>query len=246
MTDEAASSTAGWYPDPIGRFELRFHNGRDWTADVASAGQRYVDPAGILPNPAGGTSGPGSGSSGMATASMVLGIIAVSIAWMPFIVVLGVVIAVIALVFGVVAHRRAAHTSVGRSRAVAGLVLGACALLASMIGLALTVIVLDVYNAYVDPADHEARVTECTMVGSRAMVTGEITNLDDATADFTIAIDVSQAAGSRNAVELHGTIKNVAPGATETFELQRQVPFDDVVCTLVRVRGPLPFGVDLD
>lgn len=242
MTDEAATSTAGWYPDPIGRFELRFHNGREWTADVSTAGQRYVDPAGIAPDRA----PPPEGGNGLATASMVLGIVAVSIAWMPFLVVAGVITAILALVFGVVAHRRAAHTSVGRSRAIAGLVLGACALVASMIGLALTVIALDVYDDFVNPAEHEARITECVLSGSRVVVTGEIDNRDQATASFTIAVEVHPASGSRNAAELHGTVTDVAAGATETFELQRQVPFDDVECSITQVRGPLPFGIDLD
>ena len=34
----------GWYNDPAGRFEYRYHNGAVWTSDVASHGQRYVDP----------------------------------------------------------------------------------------------------------------------------------------------------------------------------------------------------------
>ena len=39
----------GWYPDPSGRFEFRFHNGSLWTADVSTNGQRYVDPLGAAP-----------------------------------------------------------------------------------------------------------------------------------------------------------------------------------------------------
>ncbi len=41
--------------------------------------------------------------NGLALASMILGIVAVSIAWMPFIVVVGAVCALLALVFGVIA-----------------------------------------------------------------------------------------------------------------------------------------------
>ncbi|MFZ1490192.1 MAG: DUF2510 domain-containing protein, partial [Ilumatobacteraceae bacterium] len=36
-----------WHPDPLRRCELRYHNGRAWTADVAAEGKRYVDPLGI-------------------------------------------------------------------------------------------------------------------------------------------------------------------------------------------------------
>ena len=28
----------GWYPDPMQRFEFRFHNGTVWTADVSTNG----------------------------------------------------------------------------------------------------------------------------------------------------------------------------------------------------------------
>jgi hypothetical protein len=98
----------GWYADPLGRFELRYYNGAAWTADVSSDGDRFVDPLGIEL----GTScrhsrrwaSRRSAPNGPATAAMVLGIIAVAIAWLPFIVVLGVIAAVLALVFGAVGN----------------------------------------------------------------------------------------------------------------------------------------------
>lgn len=241
MTEEAGTSRAGWYPDPIGRFELRFHNGRDWTADVSTGGQRYVDPAGVGP---GRVSSPGE--NGLATASMVLGIVAVSTAWLPFVVVLGVATAIVALVVGVIAHRRAARTGAGRSRAVAGLVLGACALVASMIGLALTVVALDAYDDYANPAAHEIRITGCELRGSRVVVTGEIENLDEETADFTFTVDLRPTDGGRGGARLRSSVHNVEAGAVETFELQRQVDLDEVECSIGQVRGPLPFGIDID
>lgn len=33
----------GWYPDPFGRYEQRFHDGRRWTEHVAVGGQQSVD-----------------------------------------------------------------------------------------------------------------------------------------------------------------------------------------------------------
>ena len=59
---------SGWYPDPAGRFELRFHNGEVWTADVASGGRRFVDHQPIDRPPTAG--------NGLAVASMVCGITA--------------------------------------------------------------------------------------------------------------------------------------------------------------------------
>jgi len=35
---------AGWYPDPSGRFELRYWDGSRWTEHVSRAGQQYTDP----------------------------------------------------------------------------------------------------------------------------------------------------------------------------------------------------------
>ena len=39
-------ATPNWYPDPTGRFEYRFYNGQQWTADVSVNGHRSVDPFG--------------------------------------------------------------------------------------------------------------------------------------------------------------------------------------------------------
>lgn len=41
---------AGWYPDPLGRFDHRWYDGTRWTADVSLDGVRRVDPAGITPS----------------------------------------------------------------------------------------------------------------------------------------------------------------------------------------------------
>lgn len=41
----AASTTpAGWYPDPSGRFELRYWDGGAWTEHVSRQGQQFTDP----------------------------------------------------------------------------------------------------------------------------------------------------------------------------------------------------------
>lgn len=41
---EPTQSSAGWHPDPSGRYEFRYYNGERWTADVSVHGQRFVDP----------------------------------------------------------------------------------------------------------------------------------------------------------------------------------------------------------
>ena len=37
-------SMPGWWPDPFGRHEVRWWDGRAWTADVSDGGVRSVDP----------------------------------------------------------------------------------------------------------------------------------------------------------------------------------------------------------
>lgn len=44
------SSAANWYPDPSGRHELRYWDGRQWCDSVSDSGQRGSDP---LPEPTG-------------------------------------------------------------------------------------------------------------------------------------------------------------------------------------------------
>ena len=37
-------SPAGWYADPLGRHQLRYYDGRQWTEHVSSNGQTMIDP----------------------------------------------------------------------------------------------------------------------------------------------------------------------------------------------------------
>ena len=93
MTNDTGAA-AGWYADPTRRYDHRYYNGAAWTSDVSSAGQRFVDPLGIEPTP----SVPERPSNpGIATAAMVLGIVAISLSWVPFVVALGVIAAVLAI-----------------------------------------------------------------------------------------------------------------------------------------------------
>jgi hypothetical protein len=136
----------GWYADPLRRFELRYYNGATWTADVSTGGERFVDPLGIdvgqhsgQPVHSGATE---NAPTSFATASMVLGIVAVAIAWIPFVVVAGAIAAVLALVFGILAIRRSGPSGAGRSRAVVGVITGGSGLLAAALGTVLTFVVL--------------------------------------------------------------------------------------------------------
>ena len=249
----------GWYADPLRRFELRYYNGSSWTADVSTDGDRFVDPLGLeLPDRSSAgvstTNSPTNSAltdnspatNSPATAAMVLGIIAVAISWLPFIVVLGAVAAVLALAFGSVGVRRSTPSGVGRSRAIAGLVTGASALVLAALGAVLTFVVLDVYDAYLDPGPNETTITSCEIVGSRAIASGTLENLGTDTADFSVLVGFVRPDTDNPHRAGRVVLDDVEPGETTEFRVERQVDLDDVDCIVTEVTGPLPFGLSLD
>jgi hypothetical protein len=40
------AQTPGWFPDPYGRFQQRYHDGQRWTEHVADDGVQQTDPMG--------------------------------------------------------------------------------------------------------------------------------------------------------------------------------------------------------
>jgi Protein of unknown function (DUF2510) len=226
-----------WYPDPLGRFEFRFHNGAEWTSDVATGGVRYVDALGIAA-PLHQQTSPARRNK-MALAAMILGIVSVTIAWMPFVVVVGAVCALLAIVFGVIAVR---HVD-GRGFAIAGLVTGVVGAGLCVVGVLLSVAVFHEFDAYAFPAESRAGITSCEFDGARATATGEILNLDDEPADFTVTV-VFLRPGTDNAHRsAEAVVDDVAPGEVATFEVSREVRLEDVTCEIDGVAGPLPFGI---
>lgn len=240
----------GWYIDPLGRFELRYHNGAAWTADVSTRGERFVDPLGV---DVGRHSGQPARSgatehvpTSLATASMVLGIVAVAIAWIPFVAVIGAIAALLALVFGVLAIRRSGPSGAGRSRAVVGVITGGCGILAAALGAVLTVVVLDVYDSYLNPPPNETVITSCEVVGSRAIATGRLQNLGNDTSDFSVLVGFVRPGTDNPHRTTRVTLDDVEPRTSTVFDAERQVELDDVDCIVTEVTGPLPFGIALD
>lgn len=238
MTTAGDEVRPGWYPDPAGRFELRYHNGVAWTGDVAVAGQRYVDPAGALGGPP-----REQPRNGIATAALTCGVVSVSIGWLPVVFVGGAVLAVLAVVLGAVGVRRARTTGAGRRFAVTGLVTGALGAVASVGGGALTVLTYRAVERYEDPAAHTVAIDTCDVADGEAVVAGTLRNDSDGPADFTVSIEVRRA-GSRAAI---GTVRipltDVAPGETRRFEFGDEVRPASIECDLVEVTGPAPFGL---
>jgi hypothetical protein len=249
----------GWHPDPRARFELRYHNGRAWTADVSTGGERYVDPLGTRPappqstqsNPAAPPSAPATPGSknSIATASMVLGIVAICIGWMPFVVILGIIAAVLAIVLGVQGRKRAAASSdagegVGAGFALAGIITGTVALFVCVGGAVFSVSLVRAVDRFESPAEHEASITSCVLDGSELTASGTVTNTSDETSTFTVRVFFVRPGTDNSQREATVPVADVGPGETGEFEVSRQIGDLDLDCIIGAVRGPLPYGVD--
>lgn len=254
--------TPGWYADPLRRFELRWFNGAAWTADVANGEHRFVDPQGtavahpVVDHAGRPTASPAANTAAdtaqnpngnpVATAAMTLGIVAVAISWLPFVVVLGIIAALLAIVFGTIGMRRAGPAGHGRSRAVVGIATGAGAIVTASIGVALSIIVLDAYDDYREPGPNEVAITDCTLAGARATAKGTIENLGADTTDFSVLVGFVSVGSDNARRTARATVDDVAPGELRSFEVQRQVDLDAVDCIVIEVNGPRPFGLELD
>ena len=237
------SGPAGWYPDPHGRYEHRWFNGHEWTNDVATDGRRFVDTGGTPVAPA------GSGERPPGVASFVVALLGVVVAWMPFVVILGLGAAVAALVLGARAVRASRANGVAASGfAVAGLVLGTLALPLSGVGLWLSGVVWGEVQSFLEPGPLESAITECTLEGTVASATGAVTNLGSSTTGYTVTVRFLDRTTSL-ATTVVATRAEAAPGADAAFGatafIDGDVGADALQCEIVDVRGPFPFGVEV-
>jgi hypothetical protein len=228
----------GWYPDPFRRYDLRYHNGASWTADVSAAGQRHIDPLGVQAAPAGGPPplpGP-SRRNGIGIAAMVLGIIAAATAWLPFVFVGGAICGVLAFIFGMVARRR--RPTHGPSQAgTVGLVLGPIAIVLAVGGFVLTRVVLDV----VRPGKHEIVATSCLHVGDRQVFEGTIHNQSGRERSYSINVEFLRQ-GSRSVLDRASTdVLDVPEGGSAPFTVSVPYPGTDLDCRVDSVAGALDF-----
>jgi hypothetical protein len=240
---------SGWYPDPAARFELRYHNGVAWTADVSTDGDRFVDPLGAQP----GAAGPQHASqpkakNSAATASMVLGIIAIGLGWLPFIFALAAVLGILAIVLGLRARRRAKtpgpQFGVGSGMATAGLILGPIGLLACVGGLIFSIVMVGAIDRFENPAANNTAITSCERDGNDVTAKGELTNASDDTASFTVRVSFVRPGTDNQRRQANVIVSDVEPGQTRSFEAVRSVTLEEVDCIIGSVRGELPFGVD--
>ncbi len=250
--DHATQFAPGWYPDPLQRFELRYYNGSTWTADVSANGERFVDPSGLAPTPQASATAAGPGyhqhpptrPNPAATASMVLGIIAIGVGWIPFIVVLGVIGAILAVIFAIAGLRQSRPDGAGRDRAIAGLITGLVGMLICVGGVIFTVVFLRAFDDFQYPAPHESSIERCELSGSRLTAAGTVTNLSTDTASFSVRLYFVRP-GTDNA-RFQGLVRvdDVSPGESREFEYTQSVGELELDCIVGDVHGPLPFGLD--
>lgn len=230
------TAVPAWYPDPSGRHDHRWFNGSTWTADVADDGQRGYDPQ-LDPD----QRMPERPGRAAALTSLTLGVTSLTIAWMPFVVVLGVVAALSAIVLGIVAVGRSRQgRQAGRGLASAGIACGACALALSGVGMASSRQLLDDLRATRDPGAHTVGLIGCEVdTDGRARATGQITNRAESARSYAITVSFGDAV--RDFADRTVRVTALAPGETERFEAATSAggtPTDELSCSIERVSTP--------
>ncbi len=110
----------------------------------------------------------------------------------------------------------------------------------AIVGTWLGFLVVDAVARYDDPGAHEVVLTACGEVDGVTRADGTITNLDDDTRTYTIEVVFD---GDRSdTIE----VADVEPGDTAPFVVEQDLRFDDLDCRVSSVKGPRPFGLDLD
>lgn len=263
-TVRSVSGTPGWFPDPSGRFEHRYHNGLSWTADVSTDGRRYIDvvapggppapdanpgPAGHTFGPAGSAARPGGDRNGRAVAAMVCGIVSVAIGWVPFVAFAMIAVAVVAIALGAAGVARSRAVRAGRGFAVTGIATGIAGLAASVVGIVLSFAVLDAIERYENPAPHSVRLTGCTTAADGTITaTGTITNNGDSIATFAVLVVLAPSASRSDELSERTVVHDLGPGTSREFVARTRrrsaSAAGEPECRVDMVNGAIPFGLD--
>ena len=255
------ATPAGWFPDPLRRYDHRWYNGTSWTADVSIDGRRFVDPV-PLDTPSTPAFAPGWPPAGaapgvwvspatppsrtLAVLALISGLVAVTTGWMPIFFVFGAIAGVAAITLGIVARGRIrAGRARGSGMAVAGLVLGPIGLATCVIGVVLTGALLREVSEYTEPGPVDVEIVSCSAEGRSVRMTGTIENLDDETHDYSIVVEVLDDGDliERDSTEVTG----VAAGEVRDWERLVLTRGDTPAvpqCEIFAVNGPFPFGLD--
>jgi hypothetical protein len=245
----AGAYQPGWYPDPLHRYDHRWYNGSTWTSDVSVNGRRYVDPV----TPASSGSSPpaipgGRLPRGLAIFALICGLAAVATTWMPFVVIIGIVAATVAIGLAVTALRRISRgTADGKGMAITGLVCAVVAIALAPVGIILTQRTTREFVRFIEPAPHQVEVTSCKHNAGIASVAGTLRNDDDTIRSFVVFVDVIDTDDKSTLTSVFVTVSDVPAGTERTWEASSGAPGSQpVTCRISAVTGPFPFGLQLD
>jgi hypothetical protein len=182
--------------------------------------------------------------NGLAVAGFVLGLLAVLSGCVPFFFVVTLVLAALALVFGLVGRSRAARlpSRPHHGLAVAAIALGSVAVAMGVGGLVLTVAVFDEFEddlreflGPADPADYDIGSVRCVTDDGPAFASGTITNTSDEARTFSVTVRFETPGGVLAGIERTGPYF-VAPGASARWVVDSGETLDaGSTCTVSQV-----------
>jgi hypothetical protein len=163
---------------------------------------------------------------------------------MPVVVVLGLLAALLSIVFGIKGGRRAKEVGVGGGFAMTGIVTGTVGLLACVGGAMFTVSILRAVDEFENPATNQTVITSCARSADQIIARGSLTNTSASTSTFLVRVFFVRPGTDNAQRQANVVINDVAPGQIETFEARSNVGALDLECIVGAVRGPLPYGLD--
>ncbi|MFT3855141.1 MAG: DUF2510 domain-containing protein [Ilumatobacteraceae bacterium] len=236
---------SGWFPDPYGRFELRYFNGQRWTGDVSAGGRQLVDAEGtgawIPPEQ---RPRPPMRSRGVAIAAFVTAVCAATTGWMPLVFGASAIAAVVGFVLGIVGLRRArAQDGYGRDLAAWAVALSVAAVPICVAGFFFTRYVVEQVNRYDDPGQYALTHDECSLTSGTAVFAGTITNQERDTRSYEMTVTFST--GLIELSHRYVDVDDVGPGETVSWRTSDtvQTSATSISCDVIAVHGPPPFGV---
>jgi hypothetical protein len=255
---------SGWFADPLGRHEKRFHNGLVWTDRVVDGNRTTSDPIGnVSPRapfelgyaegaPSKRAARPPPTSNGPAAAALILGVIgSVAASLSPFGFFVGAACGLIALNFGLRGRRNSRRGAPANGFAIAGVVLGSLALVVAVYyGSTYYSLTDTVHRAFASSphipvadanvARDKVHVTACYRAGGMGAPTAAGTLVNTARKKQSFRVTIAFHVGPIT-VRAVSTTPPLAPGARASWTVRDlNASFEPTSCTIVTPAGKGP------
>ena len=218
-------------------------------------GDRFLDPLVTSP-PQLAATGPAHNlasvaqprTHGKAIAAFVLAVSSVVVGWVPFLCVLAVVAAVLAIVFGFASLRRIRHEDHhdghrrGRGLAMAAIFIAPVGFAVSGVGIWLTVLTVREFDKFSNVGEYSTQTTRCAVDSGVAFFDGTITNGSTSTRSYHVVVEFVRVGTSNGLYTTNVDVDGVQPGATSNWSVTQPVSEERLDCRISSVTGPLPFG----